>query len=63
MWCCTPLFKFKMVKLAVKKGVKRINWPIFVSIPNDLLPGSHKPSVGMKFRLVSFRGVPVLKNW
>uniref|UniRef100_A0A915LMP0 DNA2/NAM7 helicase-like C-terminal domain-containing protein n=1 Tax=Meloidogyne javanica TaxID=6303 RepID=A0A915LMP0_MELJA len=44
--------------IATKKPTKRQNWPVFISIPNDLFPGDHQPTVGDEIRVTKFSWRP-----
>ena len=39
--------------VAVKKGTKKINWPTFVSLPNDLISGE-RPNIGDEVQVIKF---------
>uniref|UniRef100_A0A915LSQ5 DNA2/NAM7 helicase helicase domain-containing protein n=1 Tax=Meloidogyne javanica TaxID=6303 RepID=A0A915LSQ5_MELJA len=44
--------------IATKKPTKRQNWPVFISLPNDLFPGDHQPTVGDEIRVTKFSWRP-----
>ncbi|KAL7072312.1 hypothetical protein ACQ4LE_008396 [Meloidogyne hapla] len=48
----------QLQSIATKKAKKRMNWPVFMSIPNDLILGDHKPTIGDEIRVTKFTWRP-----